>query len=456
MSLAGGVAVAVATHDVHAYIGNDATAAHPTTLQTTANVTNKATSSDTTQTLAQSSVSKPGKSSGQAVAVSISVGVYINDDDATIYGNTSVDASGTITVSTTNTYPYLTTPSAFFTSIPQNIVNQGMSAITNLLDGTLGVASNLLNTWTMAGSKALQGQATAWALSIGVNTYINNSNATIDSGAKINQNTIYQSSKQSLTVSASTSMELLNVAGNGKWSLNPFGFLFKYTNEGKNLMTQRAEGDIVSLGGRSAQKSVGGSVLIEVLSDTTHALIQAGAIIHLGSSGKLNISANEAVSQVSIAQSGGTVGNGGSGTVSFAGSGLFYGQFSSTLAGIEANDTQGANVTGGPTTTIMASSGGLIVDVTGTLITGDGSAKGIGIGLTVGDIQRTTAAFIGVDPTGNPKKTPAAASTLKLGNTTISATTGPATFTDGTTQNGVIIGISVAGAEFLGHVGPVA
>ena len=123
----------------------------------------------------------------------------------------------------------------------------------------------------------------------------------------------------------------------------------------------------------------------------------------------------------------------------------FYGQFVSTLAGIEANDTQGADVTGGPTTTIMASSGGLIVDVTGTLITGDGSAKGIGIGLTVGDIRPPTAAFVGGDPTGNPKKTPAAASTLELGKRPISATTGPATFTDGTTQNGVIIGISVAG-----------
>ena len=166
LSLAGGVAVAVATHDVHAYIGNDATAAHPTTLQTTANVTNKATSSDTTQTLAQSSVSKPGKSKNRRWR-SRSASASISTTTTRPFTATPQSMPpARSTVSTTNTYPYLTTPSAFFTSIPQNIVNQGMSTITNLLDGTLGVASNLLNTWTMAGSKALQGQATAWALSI--------------------------------------------------------------------------------------------------------------------------------------------------------------------------------------------------------------------------------------------------------------------------------------------------
>jgi hypothetical protein len=462
LSGAGAVALNYVVHHVNAFVGNNATASNPTTLKTTAGVTVKATSSNTTQELAQSSVSKPGKSKGTAVAVAIGVGIFTNDDEATIFGNTAIDASGTIAVTTTNTYPYLTTPSAFFTGIPQNIVTQGVSAITNLLDGTLGVASNLLNTWVMAGAKTAESSATAYALSIGVNTYFNTSDAIIQSGAQINQNTAYQTAKQSLTVNASTSMELLNVAGNGKWSLNPFGVFFKGTNEaaantasafGKQVGTQARSGDIISLGGRSAEKSVGGTVLIGLVFDTTHALIMPGVAVRLGSSGKLNISANEAVSQVQVSQSGGTVGGGGSSTVSFAGSGLFYGQFSSTLAGIEASATQGADITGGAAATITASTGGLEVGVTGTIITGDGSATGIGMSVTVLDLQRTTDAFIGADPTVDPETTPLAASTLAFGNLSVSATTGPATFTDGTSTSGLIIGIAVAGAESSGTLG---
>jgi hypothetical protein len=387
------------------------------------------------------------------VAVAIGVGINTNDDQATIYGNTHVDAKGTISVTTANTYPYLTTPSAFFTGIPQNIITQGMSAITNLLDGTLGVASNLLNTWVMAGAKTSDGPATAYALSIAVNTYFNTSNAVIKSGAQINQDPTYQTAKQSLTVGATTSMQILNVAGQGKWSLNPFGIFFKGTNEGKSLATQASEGDIISLGGRSAARSVGGSVLVGVVTNSTQALIEAGAMVHLGASGKLSMSADEEMNQVEIAQAGGTVGSGGANTISFAGSGLYYGQTSTTYAGIEANDTQGADVTGGAKATITAPSGGMDVGVTGSIITGDGSSTGVGFSVTVDNIQRSTVAFIGADPSGNAHTVPKAASTLDFGDVSISATTGVATLSDGSTAPGLIIGIAVAGTSTTGQFG---
>jgi hypothetical protein len=159
------------------------------------------------------------------------------------------------------------------------------------------------------------------------------------------------------------------------------------------------------------------------------------------------------MNQVQIAQAGGTVGSGGANTISFAGSGLYYGQTSTTYAGIVANNTQGADVTGGAAATITAHSGGMDVGVTGSIITGDGSSTGVGFSVTVDNIQRSTVAFIGADPSGNAHTVPTAASTLDFGDVKISATTGVATLSDGSTAPGLIIGIAVAGTSTTGQFG---
>src|SRR5262249_19139125 len=162
-------------------VGGSATAGANTVLSTPANVSVSAKSSQLEQEIAQSAVSKPNKEKGTALAVAIDLGIFTNDDEATIKGNTVVDAGGTISVTTSNDYPYLTDPSKFFTGIPQDIINRGMSAITDLMDGTLGVSSKLLNSWAIAGAKASESKAPAIALSIAVNVYNNTSNAIIES-----------------------------------------------------------------------------------------------------------------------------------------------------------------------------------------------------------------------------------------------------------------------------------
>lgn len=93
------------------------------------------------------------------------------------------------------------------------------------------------------------------------------------------------------------------------------------------------------------------------------------------------------------------------------------------------------------------------VGVTGSIITGDGSSTGVGFSVTVDNIQRSTVAFIGADPSGNAHTVPKAASTLDFGDVSISATTGVATLSDGSTAPGLIIGIAVAGTSTTGQFG---
>src|SRR5262249_9169819 len=149
-----------------------------------------------------------------------------NSSNATIWGNATVDAPGTIAVTSALTYPPLTpiSPSAFAESQLKALQSSGISAITNYLDGTLGFASNFLNTWVIAGAKAFDATkpapTTAISGAIAVSVYTNASNAVIKSGAKINQTAALQGPNQSVTLSATTTIQMLDVAGLGKWSLN--------------------------------------------------------------------------------------------------------------------------------------------------------------------------------------------------------------------------------------------
>src|SRR5262249_57025193 len=78
--------------------------------------------------------------------------------------------------------------------------------------------------------------------------------------------------------------------------------------------------------------------------------------------------------------------------------------------------------------------GGARVGVAGSLVLTDGEGPGIGISAVVNDIDRHTVAFIGASPSVDADATPAASSTLEVGNVTVGATT-----------EGVIVGVAVAG-----------
>jgi hypothetical protein len=435
LSGAGGVVINIADHTVDAFVGNQATAAAPTVLSTPANVTVSSTITQATQINAQSSVTKPDDSQGSAVSLSIGVGVYSNAANATIYSNAKVDAGALLTVLSDVEYPMLADPAVLYSpaGIAQQFKDNGISGISSYLDGTLGVSSNLLNTWVVTAANAGDSQATAISGSIAVNVFTNTSHATIQSGAQINQDVAIQSGVQGVTVSATTKMTLLDVAGMGQFNLNPGGLFDagKAIKSGeKGLGDVISGGDLIDLGGRSGSKSLGGSILVTALTNDTMAIIGAGAAVHIGvgAGAGLTMVAEENIFRVQIAQSGGTQ-SGAGGTVAFAGSGLGYRQRSNNYAGIDA----GATVTGGGPVSITAHTGGTQIGIAGSLVRSQGGTTGIGMSVAVDDIQRNTVAFIGASPS-SPDTTPAAATTLTVGNVALSAKT-----------DGLILGIAIAG-----------
>src|SRR5262249_8758931 len=121
LSLAGAVVVNYAKHDVHAWVGDTATAADKADFETPGHVIVKASREEKTQLIAQSSVSKPGGSKGSAVALSLGVGIYDNTAEAIIRGNPRVDAGNDVTVSSTVNYPFLVNPEDLILGIPADI-----------------------------------------------------------------------------------------------------------------------------------------------------------------------------------------------------------------------------------------------------------------------------------------------------------------------------------------------
>src|SRR5262249_21491822 len=228
-----------------------------------------AQTSQKAQLIAQSDVSKPkpdkdskiGKANS-AVALSLDLGMYTNNVLATITGVSVIDAKENFNVAASLSYPFLIRPADIILGIPQDIVDRGASAVTDLLDGTLGVGSKFLTTWVMSRAKAAETQAVAISGSIGLNFYTDTAKAIIQSGARINQMvpsaSWHPGADQSVSGTAETTMQFAEMAGIGKWSFSdsPFG---KLAAEGKEKMTF---GDVFDFFSRSGSKVLGGSLLM--------------------------------------------------------------------------------------------------------------------------------------------------------------------------------------------------
>ena len=294
----------------------------------------------------------------------------------------------------------------------------------NWLDGTAGEAPSIENDWvqTTAGNSSA---TTAITGQIGVNLYNNTSQALIEGGVKVNQTGSLQTEAQSIAVTAVTSMQLVDIAGSGKWKPGA-GLLAAAAKAGKGNVTAFING--------GTGQGLGGSVMVTSIADDTEALIRAGAQVHIGASGTLAVNAAEDIIRLEVSQSGA-----GGSNLAFAGSGDGYRQRSTTLAGLTTSASQGVQVSGGGAVTIDALSGGVQLGVAGGIVAGDPGGVGVGLSAVVNDIGRTTAGFIGPDPSGAD---PAATAYATLaGASTISAST---VSVAGTTT-GVVLSLSVAG-----------
>jgi hypothetical protein len=185
-------------------------------FQSGTDVTVNASSQNDSQAIADGQVMTV-KSGGKwvAVAVAVAYGSYDNTVLATVDSGAIIDSAGALDVVSELTWPDLTRflpfdPSSFAITSPSN--GDWMHQLSNALDGRGGL-DLLMNLWanvssTTAGSPAFVSVTASYASA----TYTNDSQATISSGAMINQNQSLRSPSQYVGVFADTAMSLLNLA----------------------------------------------------------------------------------------------------------------------------------------------------------------------------------------------------------------------------------------------------
>ena len=183
----------------------------------------QADDSENEQLSSSSSATKPDDGGAEAsVALALSVGIFVNKTIATIDSDAQLDAHDAISVMTTNSYPLLIDNPTDPFDPTYYLTNTGPLGYSYAQDGTLGYSSDLFNTFvTTDASGADVGVGGGFAY----NQYTNTSQATIDSGALINQqnDARYRTGDQTVTVSADTDMLLIGAVGNVSLGLNLSG-----------------------------------------------------------------------------------------------------------------------------------------------------------------------------------------------------------------------------------------
>ena len=159
---------------------------------------------------------------------------------------------------------------------------------------------------TAANSKGASYSGTG---SVAVNVYDNTSHATVESGAQIDQDTTLQDAAQAVDITASTTIQIVDMAGIGKWSLNDGAVLNPLLD--KKFADLKSGDNYVNLYGSAGTTALGGSILVTSITDNTVALIDPGAVIHSGTTGGLTVGANETIFRIEIAQAGGLAGSSG-------------------------------------------------------------------------------------------------------------------------------------------------
>ncbi len=159
--------------------------------------------------------SKPETDEAAAVvAAGIGINLCYNTAKATVDGGAHLDAADAIEVEAETKYPFLVDSPLDAINPAEYLKTIGPEGWGYFMDGTLGIASNLFNTFVATeagdGSVAIGG-------SVAFNSYTNDTEATIGAGAEINQDPAarFHGGQQTVGVAADTEMNLIQVLGVG-------------------------------------------------------------------------------------------------------------------------------------------------------------------------------------------------------------------------------------------------
>ncbi|MFO0939983.1 MAG: hypothetical protein U0930_04385 [Pirellulales bacterium] len=327
VSITGAIGISNYVHNVDAIVGSQAT------LASSSNVNVNASSENFSQVIAdgKATVSKDVTAKKVAVGTATALGFYENNVHATVEPGATIDADHDISVDAKITYPDLTkflpfNPARYDIKSPDN--GDWMTELAIALNGRGGV-DNLFGLWANSTSTAEETPSSVSVTgSAASGRYRNVVEATIAANAKINQNR--HDDQQSVNVTATSEMELLNLAGGLKLELDP--------TQAQAIVKSR-KSPISPVGNEAGKVGVGGSILLQNIESRTVAKIDADAKVNAGNQGGVHVKSNENVLSVNLAQSGGK-----SGTFGLSGSVSVAEHHSTTLAQIG----DGVQIHGGP------------------------------------------------------------------------------------------------------------
>ncbi len=269
--LAGTFAINVFEHTVEAKVGPKAVLKSGKDIQVLAEieqVTSVVSISEATRDgLDSADVSDSGESREDTeISVALGLGINRNTARAIIDAGATVDASGLISVDSTVSYPLRADFTAESAINPAKALkDDGLDGFAFLLDGTLGIGTNLFNTWvsSIAGDP---GSAAAdkfvLGLGVGVQIFENESTARIGSDAKVNQDLALRSATQSVAVSAETVLEMVDVGHIAAVNLSLPGLMEVGTGLVEGGSPLDALQGMVNPFGVSGQNAIGASVLV--------------------------------------------------------------------------------------------------------------------------------------------------------------------------------------------------
>ena len=398
LQLAGALGFVQANHTVTADIGANAV------LKSNEDLEVKAGISDALQINAESSVETvEGEEAADAtISAAVIVGLVDNTAQATVASGAVLDALRATRVISDVSYPYLTRPDEF---IPANLgelsdllKSDGLDAVNDYADGTLGLKSKLFNTWARSSGSA---GGAAFAGSVNFLDIDNISEAIVRSGAQINQDLDWRDNtlnphanntdQQVVSVEATNYLQMLNVTG-------VFDFQFPSGTLDPLDVRYDPKLDVSPVATEGGKGGVGGAIFISLLDNTTTALVESDVALYSGSSGSFNMKAEEAIMNLNFSQAGAEAGQ-----YAIAGTVAYVEQDSHTRAqlasgviitgGIDPNET---DVAGSPVT-IYAGSLETGINWAGSIAKGEN--LGFGITVAINDIDRDTSAIIGaIDP----------------------------------------------------------
>ena len=366
VAVAGGFGFEYVDHNVSTTIGSKAV------LTTTGSMYAIAEIEESMQLEGEASISgteadpKKNKAASQhntSISVGLAIADQSNNATVTVDSGAQTNSPSDTFIYSEVTYPILSNLSNLPGSVGELtglMQSEGPSTIvSNLTDGSLGLISSFANGYTDSTAEAeklaIAGSATFFFLTNTVKSYI-------DSGALINQNEANTKPDEIVLVAAYNEQQLISVAG--------------------NLNTVKSF-DINPVGSSSKSGGFGGAIDGLVLNNTTQAVIEPGAKISSGLNDGTQLQALELVMDMEFSEAGASADS-----TAIGGSLTLLDQTSNTLAQLSS----GTTVTGGPVG-VSSESDETAINGAGSIVTGHGT--GIGVGIVVSLVNRTTQAIVG-------------------------------------------------------------